>query len=37
MLCVLGDRGLRADLPPELQVPLQQWHAKVTATGMLGI
>jgi len=25
MLCVLGDRGFRADLPPGLQVPLQQW------------
>jgi hypothetical protein len=37
MLCVLGDRGFRADLPPGLQVPLLQWHAKVTVTGVLGI
>ncbi|MFI5068838.1 MAG: hypothetical protein ACHP9Z_33335 [Streptosporangiales bacterium] len=37
MLCVLGDRGFRADLPPGLQVPLQQWHAKVTVSGVLGI
>jgi len=37
MLCVLGDRGFLADLPPGLQVPLQQWHARVTVTGMLGI
>jgi predicted component of type VI protein secretion system len=36
VLCVLGDRGFRADLPPGLQVPLQQWHAKVTVTGALG-
>lgn len=36
MLCVLGDRGFRADLPPGLQVPLQQWHAKVTVGGVLG-
>ena len=37
MLCMLGDRGFRADLPPGLQVPLQQWHAKVTVSGVLGI
>jgi hypothetical protein len=36
VLCVLGDRGFRADLPPGLQVPLQQWHAKVTVNGTLG-
>ena len=30
VLCVLGDRGFRADLPPGLQVAVQQWHAKVT-------
>ena len=36
MLCLLGDRGFRVDLPPGLQVPLQQWHAKVTVTGVLG-
>ena len=36
--CVLGlagDRGFRVDLPPGLQVALQQWHAKVTVTGAL--
>jgi hypothetical protein len=36
MLRVLGDRGFQADLPPGLQLPLQQWHAKVTVTGVLG-
>jgi hypothetical protein len=36
VLCVIGDRGFRADLPPGLQVPLQQWHAKVTVNGTLG-
>jgi len=35
VLCVVGDRGFRVDLPPGLQVPLQQWHAKVTLTGTL--
>jgi hypothetical protein len=35
VLCVLGDRGFRVDLPPGLQVPLQQWHAKVTLSGAL--
>jgi len=34
---VLGDRGFRADLPPGLQMPPQQWHAKVTVSGVLGI
>ena len=24
-------------MPPRLQVPLQQWHAKVTADGVLGL
>jgi predicted component of type VI protein secretion system len=33
VLNVLGDRGFRADLPPGLAVPLQQWHAKVTVAG----
>ncbi len=33
VLCVLGDRGFRADLPPGLQVPLQQWLAKVIVPG----
>jgi hypothetical protein len=35
VLCLLGDRGFRVDLPPGLQVPLQQWHAKVILTGVL--
>ena len=35
VLCLLGDRGFRVDLPPGLQVPLQQWHANVTLTGAL--
>ena len=35
VLWFLGDRGFRVDLPPGLQVPLQQWHAKVTLTGAL--
>ena len=35
LLCVLGDRGFRVDLPPGMAVPLQQWHAKVTMTGVL--
>src|SRR5262245_18894784 len=36
VMSVLGDRGFRVDLPPGLQVPLQQWHAKVTVNGTLG-
>jgi hypothetical protein len=35
VLCLAGDRGFRVDLPPGLQVALQQWHAKVTVTGAL--
>lgn len=35
VLCVLGDRGFRADLPPGLGVPLLQWHAKVILNGAL--
>jgi hypothetical protein len=35
VLCLLGDRGFRVDLPPGLEVPLRQWHAKVTLTGTL--
>jgi hypothetical protein len=35
VLCLAGDRGFRVDLPPGLQMPLQQWHAKVTVTGAL--
>jgi hypothetical protein len=36
VMSVLGDRGFRVDLPPGLQIPLQQWHAKVTVTGARG-
>jgi hypothetical protein len=36
VLSLLGDRGLRVDLPPGLQVPLQQWQAKVIVNGVLG-
>jgi hypothetical protein len=36
VLCLLGDRGFRVDLPPGLEVPLQQWHAKVTLNGAQG-
>src|ERR1022692_1586030 len=36
VLCMLGDRGFRVDLPPGLGVPLQQWHAKVILNGTLG-
>jgi hypothetical protein len=35
VLSVIGDRGFRADLPPGLEVPLLQWHAKVTVNGAL--
>jgi hypothetical protein len=35
VLCLLGDRGLRADLPPGLQAPLQQWQARVILAGAL--
>jgi hypothetical protein len=36
LLCVLGDRGFRVDLPPGMQVPLLQWHIKVALNGALG-
>ena len=36
VLCLLGDRGFRADLPPGLQLPLQQWRAEVILAGVLG-
>jgi hypothetical protein len=36
VLSLLGDRGFRADLPPGLQVPLQQWRSEVLAAGRLG-
>ena len=36
LLYVTGDRGFRADIPPGMRLPLQQWHAKVRLTGGLG-
>jgi len=36
LLQVFGDRGFRVDLPPGMQVPLQQWHIKVQLNGVLG-
>lgn len=36
LLYVSGDRGFRADIPPGMRLPLQQWHAKVRLTGALG-
>jgi predicted component of type VI protein secretion system len=35
MLYLSGDRGFRADIPPGMGVPLQQWHAKVRIDGVL--
>lgn len=35
MLYLSGDLGFRADIPPGLALPLQQWHAKVRVDGML--
>jgi predicted component of type VI protein secretion system len=35
MLYLSGDRGFRADLPPGMSLPLQQWHAKVRIDGAL--
>jgi hypothetical protein len=35
VLCLLGEAGLRAGLPPGLRVPLQQWQAKVIGSGAL--
>jgi hypothetical protein len=34
VLYLSGDRGFRVDLPPGVQVPVQQWHAKVRLQGM---
>jgi hypothetical protein len=34
MLFLLGDRGLRVDMPPGMRMPLQQWHAKVRVDGV---
>jgi len=35
MLYLSGDRGFRADIPPGMALPLQQWHAKVRLDGVL--
>ncbi|MGH3300172.1 MAG: FHA domain-containing protein [Streptosporangiaceae bacterium] len=35
MLYLSGDRGFRADIPPGMGLPLQQWHAKVRLDGVL--
>lgn len=35
MLFLSGDRGFRADIPPGMSLPLQQWHAKVRLDGVL--
>ena len=35
MLYLAGDLGFRADIPPSMGLPLQQWHAKVRVDGML--
>lgn len=35
MLCLLGDRGFRVDLPPGMRTPVQQWHAKVRLQGVM--
>jgi hypothetical protein len=37
MLYLSGDLGFRADLPPGMRIPLQQWHAKVRLDGVLGV
>ncbi len=35
MLYLSGDRGFRADIPPGIALPLQQWHAKLRLDGVL--
>jgi hypothetical protein len=35
MLYLVGDLGFRADIPPGMAMPLQQWHAKVRIDGVL--
>jgi hypothetical protein len=35
MLYLSGDLGFRADIPPAMRLPLQQWHAKVRLDGLL--
>jgi predicted component of type VI protein secretion system len=34
MLYLSGDLGFRADIPPGMALPLQQWHAKVRVDGV---
>src|SRR5262249_32533676 len=36
VLYVAGDRGFRVDLPPGMEAPVQQWHAKIRLQGLLG-
>ena len=36
LLYLTGDLGFRVDLPPGLQVPLQQWHIKIRLQGVHG-
>ncbi len=35
ILYLSGDLGFRADIPPGMGLPLQQWHAKVRLDGVL--
>ena len=35
MLYLSGDLGFRADIPPGMALPLQQWHAKVRLDGIM--
>jgi hypothetical protein len=35
VLYLSGDRGFRVDLPPGMQIPVQQWHAKVRLQGVM--
>jgi len=35
MLYLSGDLGFRADIPPGMALPLQQWHAKVRLDGVM--
>jgi hypothetical protein len=34
VLYLSGDLGFRADIPPGIAIPLQQWHAKVRVDGI---
>jgi hypothetical protein len=36
LLYLSGDLGFRVDLPPGMQVPLQQWHIKIRLQGAQG-